>query len=79
MATCDSTATLHTLVLPRELDDLTGLIETDLQAIVSMVTQKADERLFLTRKEKRELRQQLWNRLVETIHQTVAPLTAESR
>jgi hypothetical protein len=79
MSTCNKESTLRRLELPSEFEDLTGLIQTDLRAIVSVVTERASERLLLTRRESRQLRQTLWDRLTESVNETVEPLSAERR
>jgi hypothetical protein len=79
MSTCPTSDSFRSLDFPRELDDLSGLIHADLQAIVTMVTQRAHERLFLTRREFRTLQTDLWNRLVETLNQAVEPLSETLR
>jgi hypothetical protein len=67
------------LELPAEFEDLEGLLQTDIQAIVTMVTQRAHERLLLTRREYAELKQSLWNGLTEVVNTALQPLTAECR
>ena len=52
MATCKQRQPLRTLELPDEFEDLTGLIQSDLKAIVAALTQRASERLLLTRRER---------------------------
>lgn len=79
MSTCERETVVGQLELPDEFEDLTGLLETDLRAIVSMVTERGNERLLLTRRESKHLRQTLWNRLTEAVNQTVEPLSAERR
>jgi hypothetical protein len=79
MSTCLPSESLRQLDFPSELDDLSGLVHADLQAIVRMVTERAHEKLFLTQREFRSLQTELWNRLVETLNQAVEPLTAEVR
>jgi hypothetical protein len=79
MATCDRQSALESLDLPDEFEDLTGLLQTDLRAIVTVITQRASERLLLTRRETRQLRQTLWNRLTEVVNTTVEPLSADRR
>ena len=51
MATCNKRARCDRLELPAEFEDLTGLLQTDLRAIVAVLTQRAGERLLLTRRE----------------------------
>ena len=79
MSTCNPDSALRHLELPNEFEDLSGLIQTDLKAIVSAVSQRAGERLLLTRRETRQLRQNLWNRLTEVVNETVEPLSADRR
>ena len=79
MATCDQEVIYSSMDLPPEFEDLAGLLHTDLQAIVGMVTERAHERLFLTRREHSQLQAALWNRLTEALNETLEPLTAENR
>jgi hypothetical protein len=79
MSTANQESTLRSLELPAEFEDLSGLVQTDLRAIVSAVSARAAERLLLTRRETRQLRQTLWNRLAEAVNKTVEPLSAECR
>jgi hypothetical protein len=79
MSTCESKNALRCLDLPNEFEDLTGLIQTDLKAIVLAVSERASERLLLTRRESKQLRQNLWNRLTQSLNETMAPLSAENR
>jgi hypothetical protein len=79
MAICDQDVEYSAMELPSEFEDLAGLLHTDLQAIVGMVTERAHERLFLTRREHSQLQAELWNRLTDALNQTLEPLTAENR
>jgi hypothetical protein len=79
MSTCESKNVLRRVDLPNEFEDLTGLIQTDLKAIVLAVSERASERLLLTRRESKQLRQNLWNRLTQALNETVEPLSAERR
>ncbi len=79
MSICDREATFEALELPPGLDELEGLLHADLRAIVSMLTTTAHGRLFLTSREFQGLQQTLWNRMVEAINESVAPLSVESR
>jgi hypothetical protein len=65
--------------LPDEFEDLTGLLQSDLKAVVSLLTERATHRLLLTRRETHELRQTLWDNLVQVINDAVEPLSAERR
>ena len=79
MATCKPEASLRTLELPDEFEDLTGLLQSDLKAVVALLTERATERLLLTRRETRQLRQTLWNNLAQVVNQVVEPLSADRR
>ncbi len=79
MSTCNKESALRRLELPIEFEDLSGLLQTDIRAIVSVLTERAGERLLLTRRESRQLRQTLWNRLTEAVNDSVEPLSAERR
>lgn len=79
MATCRSETSVRSLELPNEFEDLTGLLQTDLKAVVNVLTQRAGERLLLTRRESQLLRRTLWNNLTEAVNKSVEPLSAERR
>jgi hypothetical protein len=79
MATCPREASPLTLELPPAFEDLEGLVRADLHAIVTMLTERAHERLFLTRRQHRQLQGELWNRLTEVLNETLEPLSAEYR
>ena len=49
MAACQDDTSLNPLQLPREFEDLEGLLRADLRAVVAMRAQRASERLLLTR------------------------------
>ena len=79
MATCKQESSLLTLELPHEFEDLTGLIQTDLKVIVAALTQRAGERLLLTRRETQQLRRTLWNTMTQAVNEAVEPLSADQR
>lgn len=79
MATCKAETSLRSLELPDEFEGLSGLLESDLKAIVNTLSQRASERLLLTRRETRQLRQKLWNNLTKVVNEAVEPLSAERR
>lgn len=79
MSTCDKESALRRLELPAEFEDLTGLLHTDMRAIVAVLTERAGERLLLTRRESKQLRQKLWNRLTEAVNTSLEPLSADRR
>lgn len=79
MAICNQEVTLQALELPNEFEDLTGLLETDLKAVVRVLTERASQRLLLTRRETQQLRRTLWNNLTQAVNEAVEPLSAERR
>ena len=79
MASCQQQSTLQSLDLPHEFEGLEGLLHTDLNAIVTVLTQRASERLLLTRRETHHLRRELWNNLTRAINKSVEPLSADQR
>ena len=79
MATCRQEMVLRSLELPDEFEDLTGLLQSDIKAVVALLTERASQRLLLTRRESRELRQSLWNNLTQVINEAVEPLSADRR
>jgi hypothetical protein len=79
MAVCKNETSLNELELPAEFEDLEGLLRADLRAVVAMLSQRANERLLLTRREYVQLRQSLWNNLTAAVNQAVEPLSADRR
>jgi hypothetical protein len=79
MAACKNEATLNELELPAEFEDLEGLLRADLRAVVAMLSQRANERLLLTRREYHQLRSTLWNNLTAAVNTAVEPLSADRR
>jgi hypothetical protein len=79
MAACKNEAALNELELPVEFEELEGLLRADLRAMVAMLTQRANERLLLTRREHIQLRSTLWNKLTAAINTAVEPLSADRR
>jgi hypothetical protein len=79
MAACKNEASLNELELPPEFEDLEGLLRADLKAMVAMLTQRANERLLLTRREYHQLRSTLWNNLTTAVNNAVEPLSADRR
>ena len=51
MARCQTDETLQDFELPDEFEDLAGLLDIDLKAIVAAISRRANERLLLTRRE----------------------------
>jgi hypothetical protein len=79
MSTCNQDSVLNRLDLPAEFEDLSGLLQTDVRAVVSVLTERARDRLLLTRRETRQLRETLWNRLTQAVNETLEPLSADRR
>ena len=79
MSTRMQRASLRSLQLPHEFEDLTGVIKMDLKVIVSILTERATDRLLLSRRQSQQLQRSLWNRLTETINTSLEPLSAERR
>jgi hypothetical protein len=79
MAACKNETSLNDLTLPAEFEDLEGLLRADLRAVVAMLTQRAGERLLLTRREHNQLRANLWNNLTAAVNEAVEPLSADRR
>lgn len=79
MAICERKTSFIPLELPTECEDLEGLVQADLHAVVVMLTQRAHERLMLTRREHHALQQTLWNGLAEAVNRAMEPLSAQNR
>ncbi len=79
MSTCERETQFVALDLPEEFEDLEGLIQADLQAVVAMLVQRAHERLMLTRREFQHVQMNLWNGMADAVNAAVAPLSIESR
>ncbi len=70
---------LQSLELPPEFEDLTGVIQNDLKVIVSILADRASERLLLSPRQSAQLRRSLWNSLTATITETLEPFSVEHR
>ena len=79
MATVEREEEFVSLDLPEEFEGLEGLLGADLRAVVGMIAQRAHERLYLTRREYRQLQTDLWNGLAEVLNAAAAPLTVRNR
>jgi len=79
MSTCDRQSVTGRLRLPGEFEDLTGLLEADIRAMVLALTSRAGERLLLTRRESRYLRDTLLDRLTGALNDSLEPLSADRR
>jgi len=79
MATCKQESPVLSLELPHEFEDLSGMVQIDLKVVVAALTQRAGERLLLTRRETQQLRRRLWNNLAQAVNDAVEPLSADRR
>lgn len=70
---------LRTLDLPPEFEDLTGLIKSDVKVIVSILSERAAERLLLSKRQTQQLQRSLWNSLAETINNEIKLLSVDRR
>jgi hypothetical protein len=77
MTPCTQENRLRSLELPDAFEDLSGVIRADLKVIVTALTQRASERLLLSRRQSLQLQRALWNDLTRVISETVEPLTIE--
>ena len=79
MSTRMHRTSVHSLQLPPEFEDLTGVVQNDLKVIVSILAERATERLLLSKRQSQQLRRSLWNNLTETINKGLEPLSVEHR
>ncbi|MDG3003755.1 hypothetical protein [Paludisphaera mucosa] len=70
---------LRSLDLPPEFEDLTGHINGDVKVIVSILAERAAERLMLSKRQTQLLQRSIWNRLVDAVNAEVKPLSAGHR
>jgi hypothetical protein len=77
MSTCTHESPPRSLELPDAFEDLTGVIASDLKVIVTALTQRAGERMLLSRGQRQQLQRQLWNNLTQALSQTLGPLQVE--
>jgi hypothetical protein len=77
MTPCTHDNSVRSLELPDAFEDLSGVIRADLKVIVTALSQRASERLLLSRRQSLELQRALWNDLTRVISETVEPLTIE--
>jgi hypothetical protein len=77
MAPRTPTAPPHSLDLPPEFEDLAGPISGDLRVVVSILADRATERLMISSRQAEQLRRSLWNRLVDAVNAEIRPHSAE--
>lgn len=65
------------LGLPDVFEDLEGLVEADLRAIVTMLRSRAEERLLLSGRQGQRLETSLWEGLSSVIQGSLRPLSPE--
>jgi hypothetical protein len=75
--TCTQADPPRTLELPDVFEDLTGVLTADLKVIVTALTQRAGERLLLSRAQRQQLQRTLWDNLTRVINETMEPLSVE--
>ena len=69
---------LKSLTLPPGLDDVTGLVEIDMTAIVQLMSDHAQQQFLLTRGQADKFRRQLWNRLADVLNDAGGKFTFEN-
>jgi hypothetical protein len=72
-------STAYPLHLPPEFEDLTGVVQNDLKVMVSILTDRASERLLLSRRQSQLLRRSLWEGLTRALNEKLEPLSVERR
>jgi hypothetical protein len=77
MSTCTRESPPRTLELPDAFEDLTGVISADLKVIVAALTQRAGERMLLSRRQRQQLQRSLWDNLTQALNETLEPLRVE--
>jgi hypothetical protein len=77
MFTCTQEGSPRTFELPDAFEDLTGVISADLKVIITALTQRAGERMLLSRRQRQEFQCTLWDNLTQVINQTLEPLNVE--
>lgn len=68
---------LKPLSLPPGLDDVTGLLEIDMTAIVQVMADHAQQQYLLSRGQADRFRRHLWNRLAEVVNDAGYKFIAE--
>ena len=77
MSICTGKDILESLDLPEDFEDLTGVIQADLRVIVTALTQRANERLLLSKRQAQQFQRDLWNELTRSINVAVRTLTSD--
>lgn len=69
---------LKSLSLPPGLDDVSGLLEIDMTAIVQVMSDHAQQQFLLSRNQADKFRRQLWNRLTEVLNDAGGHFSTEN-
>lgn len=69
---------LKTLTLPPGLDDVSGLLEIDMTAIVQVMSNHAQQQFLLSHNQADKFRRQLWNRLTEVLNDAGGHFSTEN-
>ncbi len=77
MFACTEESSSPSLELPEAFEDLTGVIASDLKVIVGALTQRAGERMLLSRRQRQNLQRALWNNLTQALAETLEPFDVE--
>ena len=77
MLACTQESPPRSLELPDAFEDLTGVIAYDLKVIVAALTQRAGDRMLLSRRQRQELQRTLWNNLTRAVTETLEPFDVE--
>jgi hypothetical protein len=72
-------AALRNLELPPEFEDLSGVIKGDVKVIVSILAERASERLLLSKRQTQQLQRSLWNSLAQAINDEIKVLSVDRR
>jgi len=67
------------LELPPEFEDLSGVIKGDVKVLVSILSERAAERLLLSKRQTQQLQRSLWNRLTQAINDEIKVLSVDRR
>lgn len=69
---------LKALSLPPELDEVSGILEIDMSAIVQVMSSHAQQQFLLSRGQADKFRRQLWNRLADVLNDAGGKFVAEN-
>jgi hypothetical protein len=72
-------SSLRNLELPPEFEDLSGVIKNDVKVLVSILSERASERLLLSKRQTQQLQRSLWNSLAGAINDEIKVLSVDRR